>query len=104
MPRLPPVVFRAAEFSPCRSYRYTLTRIWREPARVVLPFVGLNPSVADAEADDQTIRKCIGFAQRRGADGIVMVNLFALVSKDPKKLFTTPDPVGPKKDRYLVKS
>jgi len=97
----PPVTYRTAEFSPCHTYRYTLTRIWHEPARTVLPFVGLNPSVADAEVDDHTIRKCIGFARRRGADGIVMMNLFAFVSKDPKKLFINPDPVGPENDRHL---
>lgn len=95
------MIKHAAEFSPCRQYRYTLTRTWREPARTVLPFVGLNPSVADAEVDDHTIRKCIGFARRRGTDGIVMVNLFAFVSKDPKTLCKSPDPVGPENDQHL---
>lgn len=48
-----------------RKYRYVLTRIWDEAKPTVL-FIGLNPSTADEETDDQTIRKCIGYAKRWG--------------------------------------
>ena len=46
-----------------RKYRYVLTRIWDETKSTVV-FIGLNPSIADEETDDQTIRKCIGYSKR----------------------------------------
>lgn len=46
----------------------------------------LNPSTADAAADDPTIRRCIGYAQREGASGLIVVNLFAFRATDPKEL------------------
>lgn len=91
---------RSATFSPCRTYRYILTRQWGSGGKI-LPFVGLNPSVADAEKDDMTIKKCVRFAELYGADGLVMLNLFALVSTQPKGLRMHPDPVGPDNDRYI---
>jgi len=66
-----------------------------------MPFVGLNPSIADVEKDDLTIKKCIRFAELRGADGVVMLNLFALVSTSPKALLSHPDPIGPDNDLFL---
>ena len=55
----------------------------------------LNPSTADAFADDPTIRRCVNFAKREGAGGIIVVNLFALRSTDPKLLLLHSDPIGP---------
>lgn len=75
---------RTADISPCGRYRYLLTRQWSDAAP--LPFVMLNPSIADADLDDPTIRRCIGFARREGAGGIVVANLFALRSTDPAAL------------------
>lgn len=39
------------------QYRYRLTRTWAAASPVT--FVMLNPSTADASADDPTIRRCI---------------------------------------------
>jgi hypothetical protein len=85
-----------ASLCACRAYRYTLTRRWG-PAKnsSLLPWIMLNPSTADALADDPTIRRVIAFSRRWGYGGIIVVNLFALRSADPKVLRVTQrDPVG----------
>jgi hypothetical protein len=86
----------AAVFSPDGAYRYMLSRIWgTEPPTV---FVMLNPSTADAAADDPTIRRCLGFARRWGSGGLVVLNLFALRATDPRVMLAHPQPVGERND------
>jgi len=91
----------SAVFSNCGTYRYILRRIWDEN-RPPLVFVMLNPSTADGFDDDPTMRRCIGFAQRENAGGMVVVNLFAFRSPYPEDLKTTSDPVGPENDQHLL--
>jgi hypothetical protein len=89
-----------ARLSACGSYRYWLTREWDEGAWK-LPFIMLNPSTADAEIDDPTIRRCMGFAKALKFGGIHVLNLFALRSTDPTALKKHPDPVGPENNAHL---
>lgn len=93
-------VLKTADISPDGAYRYTLNRIWGS-GRGILPWIMLNPSTADHEVDDPTIRRCIGFARRLGYAGITVVNLYALRSTDPKALLGAADPVGPRNDTVL---
>lgn len=58
-------------------------------------WIMLNPSTADASQDDPTIRRCISFAKREGAGGLVVVNLYAFRATDPRQLLTAADPFGP---------
>lgn len=64
--------------------------LWRDKPdgdrRNRVAFVGLNPSKADVEFDDATIRKEIGFAERWGFDGLDMVNLWPVRSTEPDVL------------------
>jgi hypothetical protein len=87
------------------TYRYSLTREWFEPDKVLprrVLFVGLNPSTADAVQDDLTVTKCIGYARRWGYDAIDIGNLFALRSTDPRALLAAPAAaIGPFNDRHL---
>lgn len=78
-------MIRDAYISDCRKYRWWLTRIW-DPALPILAFVMLNPSTANAETDDPTIRRCIGFARRDGYGGICVFNLYAFRATNPKSL------------------
>lgn len=72
---------RTVELSECGTYRYRLGRRWGSGPAV--KWVMLNPSTADAEADDPTIRRCVGFTKSWGFDAIEVVNLYALRSTDP---------------------
>lgn len=90
-----------AHFSEDRRYRYLLTRGAQGPrgahSRVV--FVMLNPSTADHDQNDQTIRKCIGFAERVRHQlwddlAIEIVNLFAIRATDPDNCFAALAPIG----------
>ena len=54
----------------------------------------LNPSDADAEKDDPTIRRCMAFARREGAGGIIVANLFAWRTPHSDELRQAGDPFG----------
>ena len=62
----------------------------------------LNPSTADAVKLDPTLRRCVGFAKREGYGGMVILNLYAFRTKDPKVMMAAADPVGPDNDRVLA--
>ena len=89
----------SAYLSEDRRYRYWLERWWGTGAALVV--IGLNPSTADESLDDPTIRKCIGFAQRWGYAGLIMLNLFAWRSPEPKELRVVEDPIGSENDYFL---
>jgi hypothetical protein len=93
-------MIRAAKLSPDGRYRYMLGRTWNiDRARVL--FVMLNPSTADAERDDPTIRRCVGFARSWGYGGLTVGNLYAYRSTQPARLAEVEDPVGPDNDAAL---
>lgn len=94
---------KSAEISQCGQYRYFLSRWWnaRMSGRCVT-FIGVNPSTADANEDDHTIRKMVGFAARWGFDGVVVGNLFAHRSTDVRELAAAQNPTGPDNDGWLM--
>jgi hypothetical protein len=66
-------------------YRYQLHHRWAD----VGPTVGwlmLNPSVANAERDDPTVRRVVGFSKAWGFAGAMIWNLDAFVATDPDDL------------------
>jgi len=92
-----------AIISPCGKYRYTLERIW-EKEKPLLLFIMLNPSTADATEDDNTIRRCIGFAKSNGYGGILIGNLYAYRATKPRLLFnirSIPFITGPDNDEHI---
>lgn len=72
---------RGALISKCGRYRFTLSRFWRAGPHVL--FLGINPSTADAQADDPTVRRWIHFAAAWGYAGFVAVNAIPLRSASP---------------------
>lgn len=81
-------MYRCASFSVDRTKRFELIRDWSnalEPEKTI-NFIGLNPSIADQQNDDPTVRKCIGFAKRWGYNRLIITNLIPTISTDPWKL------------------
>ncbi len=99
-------ITRSAEISPCGKYRYTLWRSWAPIAHdsKTLTWVMLNPSTADAEMDDNTIKRCVHYSRREGFQHLVVVNLYAFRSTNPDVLWTmgAEDARGPEnRDRVI---
>ena len=95
------VVRKDATLSPCGTYRYRLKRLWDDRIEPLV-WVMLNPSTADAEVDDNTIRRVVAFSQREGKyGGAVVLNLYALRATNPKALARHPQPYGPRNDAVL---
>lgn len=92
-------MLRTASLSECGQFRYRLGRAWGEG--LTLLFVMLNPSTADADQDDQTIRKCVRYAQAHGYEALQVVNLFAYRATSPRDLRDAGWPVGPDNDWHI---
>lgn len=105
-----------AVFSPDRFWRYSLTRDLVTPLVIgdeiaegdpnTCLFICLNPSTADESKNDQTVSKCMGYARRWGYSKLVVCNIFAIRSTDPKALYdvqgTPYNVVGPQNDRHIL--
>jgi hypothetical protein len=83
-----------AYLSDDRLFRYWLLRVWDE-SLPLLAIIGSNPSTADEETDDPTIRKEIGFARQLGFGGILKLNVGAFRATKPKDWKAARDPFGP---------
>lgn len=84
---------KGAMISSDGKYRYALWRTWDKNKPVVM-FIMLNPSTADGTKDDPTIRKCIAYAKAWGYGALIVGNLYAFRSRNPKLLAHEEDPVG----------
>ena len=80
-------------------YRYELGREWSND--VPLVWCMLNPSTADENVDDPTIRRCISFAKTWGYGGIYVVNLMVFRATYPKQCLEAIYPIGPANRLYL---
>lgn len=84
----------SAILSPCGQYRYRLDRTVGMSGPV-FAFFGVNPSTADATADDATVRKWIGFTKTWGGSRFIVGNVFAFRATDVRALAAVDDPFGP---------
>lgn len=85
-----------------REYRYRLWRTW-DVEKPTAAFIMLNPSTADEDENDPTIRRCINYAKDWGYGTLEVVNLFALRATDPSELQDHTAPIGGANDVHLRK-
>lgn len=98
-----------AVLSPCKKYRYTLTRRWIPLLEAVIDhgdrgminWIMLNPSTADATQDDPTITRCIKRSKSLGFSSLVVTNLFAWRATDPRDMIGVEYPVGPDNNNHI---
>lgn len=89
-----------AVLSECGRYRYFLRRIW-DADLPLLAVCMLNPSSADAEKDDPTVRKLTNVATRWGYGGLAIVNLYPLRASKPSVIWDSPDRADNGNDEWL---
>ena len=79
-------------FSKDRRFRYALWRRWDNGSTIA--FLLLNPSIADENKLDNTLRRCQGTAHDLGYAGFEVANIFPLVSTDRSQVIKTDDRDG----------
>ncbi len=60
--------------------------VLEKPGKRQLVVIGVNPSTADDKVADRTMTKVMGFAERNGFDGFVMLNLYPQRCTSPEDL------------------
>ena len=94
---------RQCFFSECRLYRWILGfQISHNPKEVI--FIGLNPSFSDDKFTDNTTKKIIKIASFHKYGKVKIINLFALISKNPENLKTHKDPIGYYNNLFIISS
>lgn len=93
------MIHRSAEISGCGNYRTRLDRWWG-PGRV--GWMLCNPSIATAEIDDSTVRKCTGFSSRWGFGGFTIINPWDWRSTDPRALLTVQEPCSQRNEEVVL--
>lgn len=84
----------SALYSADEKYRYLLRRTMEPENMRTVMWIMLNPSTATASTNDATIRRVIGFSAREGYGRLVVCNLYAYRSHNPKRLLEQVYPQG----------
>ena len=81
------------EFSDDRRYRFVMGHVWDDDLPKLVS-LALNPSVGDASQNDATNERLERRAVAMGLGGVIFVNLFPVVAKDPRDMKRAADPFG----------
>ena len=87
-------------FSPCGFYRFFLKRELSDSKKEII-FVGLNPSMATKDYEDNTLRRLKSYCYNWGYGTLHVVNLFARIGRNPAELKRQLDPIGKENNHYL---
>ena len=92
----------SAKLSKCKAYRYKLSRDINSPGDRVIAYFGVNPSTADENIDDPTVRKWRGITERNNGNKFIVGNVFAYRSTDVRELTNVQDPVGSEDQKHIL--
>ena len=81
-------ILRKAKFSKDKKHRYELSRHWDLSKSDIL-FIMLNPSIANENIDDPTIKRLINFTKKFNYGGFFVANLFTYITPYSKTLDTS---------------
>jgi len=98
------MILKTAVISPCGLYRYSLGReddMPRPDTKGTVVFGLANPSTADAEFDDATVKKGWKYAVSWNYHRMIYVNLNPFRATDPKKALIPPPAVMAENDTHL---
>lgn len=93
------------KFSQDRKFRYRLEfehRYAADSADQRVVWILLNPSTADEQTLDPTLRRVRTWSEGWGYRYITIVNLFAFRATKPARLLEVDDPIGPDNDREIL--
>ena len=94
---------RSCSISKSKEYRWDLNfKISKLNKEII--FVGLNPSLSDSVYIDNTTKKIIKICKNHNYGKVKIINLFALISKSPKKLLIHKNPIGKLNNSFINKS
>ena len=82
------IILRKAKFSIDKKHQYELSRHWDLSKSDIL-FIMLNPSIANEDIDDPTIKRLISFTREFKHGGFFVANLFTYITPYSKTLDTS---------------
>jgi len=86
-----------------KLYRWSLSyKISKSKKEII--FIGLNPSLSDEFFLDNTTKKIIKISKNNNYGKVKLINLFALISSKPEKLFNHKNPVGYLNNNHIYKN
>ena len=94
---------RRCLLSKCKLYRWILEFTSSNNQKELI-FIGLNPSLSDNIFTDNTTKKIIKISSFNNYGKLKIINLFALITKNPKNLIKHKDPVGFYNNRFIQSS
>jgi hypothetical protein len=94
-------IHSTADYSPCKTYRFTLKRNYGS-GNGTLNFILLNPSTATEAFNDPTIGRCEIRTLAGGFSRMIITNIFAFRATDPTVMMASDDPVGDANDAAIL--
>lgn len=85
------------------KYRYSLVRKWDEGLSK-LTIIMLNPSIANTLKNDISINRCLNYCIDNNFGSLEVVNLFAFIETDSKKLKASAEYIGEENNNYIEKA
>lgn len=74
-----------AGISSCKDYRWWLFRCWDLSLPLII-WIMMNPSTADHQKDDPTIKRVIAYSRSWGYGSILVINLYAIRCTDSSRI------------------